>query len=361
MKPKKIAIVAEWLTWRGGGESVVDALLETYPEADFFTTVYNDKKLPEYQNRHPKTSFLQKIPLARDKHQSLPPLLLSAIRSLDLSGYDLIITSSSAIGKGIKKPQGSVHVCYCHTPMRYVWQSEIDKRLISKPFGKLFLNYLKRWDLKTNNSVDYFITNSNTVKKRIKKFYDRDATVIFPPVELIGQSKPKEDFYFILSRLIPYKKVDIAINAAKIAKVKLIVGGDGPERDNLVKLASSDIKFVGRVSNDEKKDLFQRAKGFIFPAEEDFGIVPVEALSAGTPVIAFNAGGATETISNLKNGILFDKQTAESLAEAIMKFEKLKFSEKEIIESAKIYSKDRFISQIKNFIYNINEPNSAKE
>jgi len=355
MKPKKVAIVAEWLTWRGGGESVVDALLEAFPKADFYTTVYNEKKLPEYKIRNPKTSFLQKIPLIRDKHQSVPPLLLSAIKSLNLEGHDLIISSSSAIGKGITKPKGSTHVCYCHAPMRYVWQPDIDNRLVSKPFGKLFLNYLKQWDLKANKSVDYFLTNSRTIQKRIKKVYGRNSTVIYPPVDLSKNIKniKKKNYFLTLGRLIPYKRNDLAITACNKTKQNLYVAGDGPEAENLKKIASNYIRFLGRVTSGEKQKILSEAKALLFPAEEDFGIVPVEALSSGTPVIAFGSGGATEYIQDGKNGILFDKQNTESLIGAMKKFEKAKFDKEYIIKSANKFSKERFICEINEFIERI--------
>ncbi len=355
MKPKKIAIVAEWLTWRGGAETVIDALLEAFPEADLFTTVYNEQKLPEYKIKKPKTSFLQYIPIARHKHQSVPPLLLSAIKSLDLEGYDLIVSSSSAIGKGITKPKESVHVCYCHAPMRYVWQPDLDNRLVSKPFGRLFLDYLKRWDLKTNKNVDYFITNSKTVQRRIKNFYARDSKVIYPPVTLLECPKEntKSDYYLTLGRLIPYKKNDLAIQACEKIGRKLLVAGDGPELDNLKNIAKANTSFLGRVSNDEKKKLLCQAKALIFPPEEDFGIVPIEALSAGTPVIAYGKGGATEYIESGKNGLLIKNQTPASLVEAIKLFEKTKFDKKDIINSAHKFSKERFIREIKEFIERI--------
>lgn len=355
MKPKNVAIVSEWLTWRGGGESVLDALLETFPNAALFTTVYNEKKLPEYKPYRPQTSYLQKIPIVRDRHQALPPLLLSAIKNLDLSGHDLIISLSSAIGKGINKPKGSTHVCYCHAPMRYVWQPEIDNRLISKPFGRLFLNYLKGWDLKTNKGVDHFITNSKTVQARIKRFYGRNATVIYPPVSLIDTSKKikKEDFFLTLGRLIPYKKIDLAILACKEKNIKLLVAGDGPEKDHLTSMANENIEFVGRVSDKEKEELLRKAKALIFPGEEDFGIVPIEALSAGTPVIAYGKGGATEYVKDGRNGILFKEQSLESLSKAIDQFNDKKFDKGYIIKSALKFSKDRFKSEIKEFIERI--------
>ena len=354
MNPKRIAIVAEWLTWRGGAETVVDALIEAFPKADLFTTVYNDKKLPEYKYLSPRTSFLQHIPIARDRHQSVPPLLLSAIKSLDFEGYDLIISSSSAIGKGITKPAGSKHVCYCHAPMRYVWQPEIDDRLVSKPFGKLFLDYLKKWDLKTNRSVDYFITNSKTVQNRIQKFYGRSSTVIYPPVTLLTpSSEKKKDHYITLGRLIPYKKNDLAIEACEKLGKDLHVAGDGPEAEKLSGLAKNHTKFLGRISNELKQKELCEAKALIFPAEEDFGIVPIEAFSCGTPVIAYGKGGATEYVKNNRNGILFSPQNTQSLIEAIEKFEAAKFDKEYIIKSSKQFSKDRFINEIKEFVERI--------
>lgn len=355
MKPSRVAIVAEWLTWRGGAESVVDALLVAFPKADLFTTVYNEKKLPEYKKRHPKVSFLQKIPIVRDRHQALPPLLLSAIKSLDFEGYDLIITSSSAIGKGITKPDKSIHVCYCHAPMRYVWQPEIDNRLVSKPFGKMFLNYLKRWDLKTNKSVDYFITNSKTVQKRIMRFYGRNSVVIYPPVTLLNPSKidDKKDFYLSLGRLIPYKRNDLAIKACEAMGEKLYIAGDGIELETLKKIAGNNTKFLGRISDEDKRKYLSNAKALIFAGEEDFGIVPIEAMSVGTPVIAYGVGGATEYIFEGKNGVLFDSQTKEGLIGAMQKFSSSKFDKQYIIKSARKFSRDRFINEIKEFIERI--------
>jgi glycosyltransferase involved in cell wall biosynthesis len=355
MKPKKVAIIAEWLTWRGGAESVVDALLEAFPEADLFTTAYNDKKLPEYKSKHPRVSFLDKIPVVRHKHQLVPPLLLKAIESLDLSGYDLIISSSSAIGKGIKKPKNCIHVCYCHTPMRYVWQPELDNRLVRIPFGKFFLNYLKKWDLKSNKSVDYFLTNSNFTKDRIRRCYNREAEVIYPPVDIEDKFKisKKSDFYLCLGRLIPYKMVDLAVQACNELGKQLIVAGDGPDSNKLKSEANENIKFTGRVSNSQKNDLLQKAKALIFPAEEDFGIVPVESMSHGTPVIAYSKGGVIESVIDKKTGIFFNKQTVSSLKEAIREFEKTKFDTQKIRDHSLGFSKSRFINEIKDFIYKI--------
>jgi len=354
MKAKKIAIVAEWLTSRGGAESVVDALLEAFPQADLFTTVFNEKNLPEYIKRNPKTSFLQSIPFSKSKHQSIPPLLLPAIKDLNLEGYNLIISSSSAIGKGINKPKDSIHVCYCHTPMRYVWQSEIDDRLISKPFGRFFVEYLKRWDIKNNKSVDFFLTNSKTVQKRIRRFYGRSSTVIYPPVNLLDvQSDKTQDYFISLGRLIPYKRIDLAILSCQALNQKLLIAGDGEELPSLERIATKPTRFLGRVSGEEKARYLDSAKALIFPGEEDFGIVPIEALSCGTPVIAYAIGGASEYIINGKNGILFKEQSVNCLSEAVEKFNKTKFDKKYIIKSAQKFAKKRFIREITEFIERI--------
>lgn len=354
MRPKKIAVVAEWLTWRGGGEKVLDAILKAYPEADLFSTVYNEKKLPEYKKFNVKTTFLQKIPLVRQKHQLLPPLLLKAIQSIDLEGYDLIISLSSAIGKGIKRPAGAIHVSYCHTPMRYLWQPEIDKRLVRFPFGKYFMNYLKKWDLKTNDTVDYFLTNSRYTAARIKKFYKRDAIVIYPPATIRKKREvSKRDFFVCLGRLVEYKKYDLAVKAFNQLGKKLIVVGQGPQYKNLQVLAKDNIRILGRVSDAEKTKLLAEAKALIFPPEEDFGIVPLEAMSQGTPVIAYNKGGACESVIDGKTGLFFSSQTPEAIIEAVERFDTLSFKQQDLVRQAEFFSEENFIRNIKTFIEKI--------
>lgn len=355
MKPKKVAIVAEWMTSRGGAEKVFETFCEIYPEADIFTTVYNRSLFPRLKNRTVKTSFLQKIPYFNRKHQFLLPLLPSAIGSLNLKGYDLIISSSSAFGKGFKKPKDAVHVCYCHTPMRYVWQTDIDRRLINLPLGNLIINWLKGWDLKTNAGVDYFVSNSNYTKERVKKYYKRDAKVIYPPVDISAapaQTKRK-GFYFAISRLIPYKRFDLAIRACNELRKNLIIAGMGPEFENLKKISGPTISYLGNVDERDKNKIFREARALIFPAEEDFGIVPVEAMSQGCPVVASRRGGTSETIIDGKTGILFDEQSVDGIKEAILRLEKSKFDEREIISQAKKFSKERFVKEFGEFIHQI--------
>ncbi|MDH4358622.1 MAG: glycosyltransferase [Candidatus Berkelbacteria bacterium] len=370
MIPKKIAVVAEWLTSRGGAEKVVEALLEIYPKADLFTAVYNSSLFPEFQKRKVKTSILQKIPCLNRKHQWLLPFLPAAISHLDLRGYDLIISSSSAFGKGIRKPVGSIHICYCHTPMRYVWQPDIDERLAKLPFGKYIIRRLKVWDLKTNPGVDYFISNSSYTGERIATYYKRKSLVIYPPVEInpgdkhpLGWSaaKKKESFYFAISRLIPYKRFDLAIKTANELRIPLIVAGSGPEEGNLKKIAGAKVRFVGKISDREKANYYSQARAVIFPGEEDFGIVPIEAMAVGTPVIAYAKGGAAESVIDGETGVLFSEQTVDSLKEAILKLEKLSLKKEKIINNTKRFSKQEFIKKFKAFVKQIKPVNERNK
>lgn len=354
MKARKVAIIAEWLTSRGGAEEVVYELSKIFPEADIFTTVYNAEKHIELNDKKVTASFLKRIPIINKRHQFALPLLPKAISSLDLRGYDLIISSSSAFGKGIKKPSGAKHICYCHTPMRYVWEPELDTRLVKLPFGKQVISILKKWDLKTNESVDVFIANSQNTARKIKKFYNRDSTVVYPPVDteqIMGApDEQKEDFYFAISRLVPYKRIDLAIRACKILGKKLFVAGSGGELNNLKKIAGENTKFLGRVENAKKIELYKKARATIFCAEEDFGIVPVESLAAGTPVIGYKKGGILEVINDDSLGVLFEEQTPESVAQAICDIEKRRFDTKKLEESSKRFSKNKFEESLKKII-----------
>jgi len=351
MKPKRVAIVAEWLTSRGGAETVVQALLDIFPKADLFTTVFNEKMNSEFIRYNPRTSYLQRIPIINRRHQSATFLLLNAIKSLDLSGYDLIISSSSAIGKGIRKPKNAVHICYCHTPMRYAWEPEVDDRVAKLPFGKSLISYLKKWDLATNKGVDYFVANSKYTADRIKQYYNRNAIVIYPPVTIAPkQNFPKEDFYLVISRLVKYKRFDLAVKACKELNRRLVIGGDGPEFEHLKEISGEKTEFIGRVGNSKKTEYFAKARALIFPADEDFGIVPIEAMAQGTPIIAYKKGGVMETVTDGKTGVFFNQQDVNSLKSAIMRSEKIRFDQNELIKQAKKFSKEAFSKKIRNFI-----------
>lgn len=347
MKPKKVAIVAEWMTSRGGGEKVVLELLKIFPEADLFTTVYRASAFPELKGKKVTTSFLQKIPILRNHHQALLPLLPRAIESLDLEKYDLVISSSSSIGKGVIKSPEAIHLCYCHTPMRYVWQPNVDRRLIRIPFGRFIISALKKWDLKTNKGVDIFVCNSNFTKERIKKFYNLDARVIYPPAILKSEINTQNEtgrgnFYFAISRLVHYKRFDLAIEAFNKLGKNLTIAGAGPEEKWLRRIAGPTISFIGAPSDEIKKKLFQTCKAVIFPAEEDFGIVPIEAQAYGAPVIAYGKGGNNETVINGRTGILFGKQEIKSIIESIEKLERIHFTTLDIKRNASRFTNEKF-------------------
>lgn len=359
MSEIKVAIVPEWLTSRGGAELVVDELIKIFPKAQIFTTIFNPKVFPELIDKKPITSYLQKIPFLNRRHQLLLPFLPRAIESLDLSGYDIIISSSSAIGKGIRRPKGSIHLCYCHTPMRYVWQSDVDKRLLKIPFGNLLIKKLKKWDLKRNEDVDYFIANSNFTAQRINKYYDRDSIVIYPPVKMLESNSAyqKEDYYLAISRLVEYKRFDLAIMACEKLGKKLIIAGDGPQYKSLKVMSGENVSFVGRVDNNVKNRLIAKAKAIIFPAEEDFGIVPIEAMSLGTSVIGFNKGGTAESVIDKKTGVLFKKQTVDDLVSAIERFENSTFNTNDLKNQAQKFSNNIFDKKLLELINRIKKEN----
>lgn len=361
MKPKRVAIIAEWLTSRGGAENVIFELLRIFPQADLFTTVANRQLFPELKERKVVTSFLQKIPIINKKHQLALFLLPKAIQSLNLNGYELIISSSSAFGKGIKKPKDAFHICYCHTPMRWVWEPERDNRLSQLPLSKLIINYLKKWDLKTNYNVDLFLANSKNTANKIKKFYSADAKILYPPVsiDLFCRYKTKKkktnrkNYYFSISRLITYKRIDIAILACRTLKRKLLIAGDGPEKKRLKKIADDNIEFLGEINQKEKAELFSDAKATIFCADEDFGIVPVESLACGTPVIGYKKGGILEVVEDKKTGLLFEEQTPQSLAKKIIEFEKMKFFPPTLSQSVKKFDRINFENKLLKIIKEI--------
>jgi len=362
IKKIKIALVADWITNPGGDDKVLWELHEIFPKAPIFTTVFNPEKMSRYKNLDIRTTYLNNIPLAKSKHQLFVPLMFNALKNLDLSDYDIIFSSSHTVGKSITKPKGAIHICYCHTPLRYVWAPKIDdlgKRIKLGPLTKPLLSYLRKKDIESAESVDYFLANSHTIARRIKFAYGKDAKVIYPPVDT-EKFKPvgaiaKKDYYFSAGRLIPYKKIDLIIKAFNQLGKKLLIAGTGPEYDNLKSIANDNIDLLGFVDDEKLIRLMQEAKAFIFAANEDFGIVPVEAMAAGTPVIAYGQGGATETVSDGKTGVLFEKQSVDSLSRAINKFEKIKIKSSDCQNQTIRFSKSIFNKEIINFIKNIKE------
>lgn len=362
----KVAIVHEWLTTIGGSEKVILELKKLFPEAPIYTLVYNRKKLGKYFDKYLIiTSNLQKNPLAQIKHQLFFKYMPRAFESFDMSDFDLVISSSSAFAKGVITSPNSVHICYCHTPPRYLWDLTHeylkDYNVIIRRYLEKNFHYLRMWDTIAANRVDYFVANSNYVANRIKKFYKRDCKVIYPPVDTEyftpATDKNIEDYYLIVSRLVPYKRVDLAIEAFNQLSKRLVIVGDGPEYKKLKSIAKSNIEFLGYQPDETIKELYQRCKALIFPGIEDFGIVPVEVQACGRPVIALKKGGAVETVEEGKTGVFFEKQDVESLKEAVFKFEKDidKFNKDYIRSHAEKFSAERFRKEFNDFILKITE------
>ncbi len=362
---KNIAIVHEWLVNYAGSEKCVESFVNIWNDADVFSLVdflNTEERKQILKDKKAKTSFIQKLPFAKKKHRSYLPFFPLAIEQFDLSKYEIILSSSHSVAKGVLTNSNQLHICYCHTPMRYAWDSYFQylkeanltnglKELIVKSI----LHYLRIWDVSTVNRVDYFIANSKYIAKKIKKIYNRDAEVIYPPVD-IDKFKceiKKDNYYLIASRFVPYKKVNIVVEAfSKMPDKKLIVIGDGPEENRIRKIATKNIEFIPYLKQEELKTYFQKAKAFVYAAEEDFGITIVEALSCGTPVIAFNKGGAAETVIDGENGIQFKEQTSEAIIDAIKRFETTEnhFDLIKISEGTKKFSRNIFEQKIKEFV-----------
>jgi len=366
-KQSKIAIVHDWITNMGGAENVVLAFHEAFPDAPIYTSTYEPSKMPLFKDCDVRTTYLQKLPKAfRRIHKFFPMLRVRAFQKLDLSEFDVILSSSSAESKQVRKTrQGQIHICYCHTPIRYYW-SHYEEYKKDPGFGKLnwlirlvmplLVPSLKKADYKAAQNVDFFIANSNTVKDRIKKYYNKPAIVIHPPVDVdrFSPNQKRGDYYVAFSRLVPYKRIDLAIKAANKLKIPLHVLGVGSEYENLVKIAGETVTFYNKEWSPEFVEFINKelnnAKGFIFPAEEDFGIIQVEAMAGGAPVIAYGVGGAVDIAVDGKTGILFKEQTTESLVEAIKLAEKTNFDYLFIRKRSEKFSKANFIKQIKDYV-----------
>lgn len=344
----KIAIIHDWLINFGGAELVLKRITELYPDADIYTLVYRKKTMgKEFPVVH--TSYIQKFPFADRLYNKYLPFFAKAVEAFDLSEYDLVISSSTCCAKGVLTRADAVHVCFCATPMRYAWDFYYEYKNHASPlFRWLIPHYMHKvrlWDALSSMRVDAFMANSKNVSRRIKKHYRRESTVVYPfgntdfftPLE-----HPSEDYYFVVTRLVSYKRIDLAIRACEKLGRKLIIAGTGGEEKNLRKIAGPNTIFVGRCSNEELRGYYQNCKAFLFPGEEDFGITPVEAQACGRPVIAFGKGGALETVIDGETGIFFDEQTEESLCDAILRLESMTFSKDRIRENSLQFSRDEF-------------------
>jgi glycosyltransferase involved in cell wall biosynthesis len=323
----RAAIVHYWLLNMRGGEKVVEALCRLLPDADIFTLFYDPESASPVIRSHSVTaSFLQPL---RRHHRSLLPLMPMALENFDLREYDLIVSSESGPAKGVIVPSHAHHVCYCHTPMRYLWdlypayRNEWTHSRIKRALMTPIAHYLRLWDFASAARVDDFVANSEHVRRRISKAYRREADVIFPPVAVeTFYSKPSEDYYFIVSELVSYKRIDMAVRVFSQSGRKLKIAGDGPEFASLKRMAASNIEFCGRVPDSDLRELYARCRAFIMPAEEDFGITAVEALASGKPVIALARGGALETIPPC-GGVLYDDPVDDCLRDAVEQLEEL--------------------------------------
>ncbi|WP_413507627.1 glycosyltransferase family 4 protein [Serratia proteamaculans] len=339
MSQDKIGIVADWLVTYAGAEKVIKEFIQLYPNSDLYSVVdfLSEESRNNFNGKCAKTTFIQKLPRARRSYQKYLPLMPLAIEQLDVSSHDIILSSSHAVSKGVLTGPDQMHISYIHSPIRYAWDLQHQylresglNRGIKGLLAKWLLHKIRMWDYRTANGVDHFVANSQFIARRIKKVYGRDADVIYPPVEVerFNFRENKEDFYVTASRLVPYKRVDLIVDAfSNMPDKKLIVIGDGSEIEKIKSKASKNVEVLGYQSNEVMQSYMERAKAFVFAAEEDFGITPVEAQACGTPVIAFGKGGSLETVRPYgvprPTGILFEEQTPKSIQDAVHKFESI--------------------------------------
>ncbi|MBZ7702617.1 glycosyltransferase family 4 protein [Klebsiella oxytoca] len=368
MHDMNVGIVADWLVTYAGSEKVIKEFIEVYPESDLYSIVdfLSSKDRSLFKGKSAITSFIQKLPAAKSKYHKYLPLMPLAIEQLDVSKHNIVLSSCHAVSKGVITGPDQLHICYVHSPIRYAWdlqhqylkEAGLNKGLKGL-LAKWLLHKIRIWDYRTANGVDHFIANSHFIARRIKKVYGRNSTVIYPPVDVnrFSLCEDKEDYYFTASRMVPYKRMDLIVEAFSLMPEKqLIVIGDGSEMDKIKSKATSNVKILGYQSNKVMQEHMQKAKAFVFAAEEDFGITPVEAQACGTPVIAFGKGGSLETVRpygvDKPTGIFFEKQEVKSLIDAISVFESniQAFIPNNCRDNALRFSVERFQNEISAFI-----------
>ncbi len=372
----KKAVIHDWYTQYRGGERCVESFTNVWNDFDHFTlvnTLGKEECQRIFKGNNVKTSFIERLPFGKTKYRSYLPLFPLAIEQFDLTDYELIISSSSCVAKGVLTRQDQLHITYMHSPVRYAWdlyhqylkESGLQKGLKAR-VAKYFLHKLRIWDVSTANRPDFYIANSKYVAKRIKKIYGKEAQVIYPPVDIdsFEISEEVSDYYVTCSSMVPYKKVDLIVKTFATTTTKLVVIGDGPDYKKIKKLSSSNIELKGYLDTEGKSEILKKAKAFIFAAEEDFGIAPLEAQACGVPVIAFAKGGILETIKggyitdkniHEKTGIFYKEQTIASMLEAIRFFEEVEtsFDKKSIRKHAESFSRERFEEEIKETVHRL--------
>lgn len=356
----RLAIVADWLVTFGGAEHVLADIAELYPDAPLYTTVYRKGQIGPLDRRDIRTTGLQRLYGLTRNHQVLLPLMPRAVEGIDLTGFDVILTSSHAVAKGIIPPAGAVHVCYCHTPVRYAWEMENeyirDFRVpgILQKTVRRQLKRLRRWDMTTAKRVDVFLANSATTQERIRRIYGRESTVVPPPVadRFFDQNVAEHagTYFLAVGRFVPYKRFDLLIEAANRTGIELKVAGDGQDAPRLRAMAGPTVEFLGRVPDDDLPALYAGARALLFPQVEDAGIVLREALACGTPCIALREGGALDAVREGISGTLFNSQTTDALLDAIRRFEQGSWDRAAIRNEAHVFSRDRFAAAMQNAI-----------
>jgi glycosyltransferase involved in cell wall biosynthesis len=357
----KVAIVHDILDKYGGAERVVEALLQIWPDADLYVSRYT--KHPEtrhFEKNHVRTSFMQHLPFFKLLAKFYTPMYPFAFESFDLSSYDLVISSTAHFAKGVLTNPKQLHICYCHTPPRFLYgypsESQTRNNILWRPIVALLDHWLRKYDYIIAQRPDYFLTNSHTTAERIKKFYHRPSTVIHPPIDrekfIASENKPGE-YFLIVSRLLPYKNIDTVIKTFNRRTEKLLIVGDGPQREYLKQISTSNIEFAGFLSEAQLVQAYQKATALVFSAsDEDFGISAIEAMAAGKPVIAYQSGGLTETVIEGKTGVLYKENTVESLNQAIDKFISIQdnFTAENLTDHANKYSMENFKNQVEDYI-----------
>ncbi len=359
---QRVAIVHEWFTSMRGGEKCVEALCELFPGATLFALVHVPGAVSRTIERRPIiTSFIQHLPAAQTRYRHYLPLFPLAVTRFDLSAFNLVISSHHCVAKGVRIPAGALHICYCHTPMRYLWDHY--EQYFGKGRAGLFTRWgmrmavgsLRRWDVKTAASPRFFLANSQNVRNRIRSLYGRESEVIYPPVDtsLFQPSGTDDGYFLVVSAFVPYKRIDLAIEACNRTGDKLVIVGEGPDSGRLRAIAGRGITFAGRVDDEQLRQLYARCSALIFPGEEDFGIAPLEAMASGKPVIAFGRGGALETVidsDTQRTGILFREQTVDSLVAALDRFRATRFEADRLRSHAVKFDREVYKSRMRDFV-----------